>query len=58
MAQHGFRMATDHDPRQRVILPGGSKHLGEGGFRRATVPDRRIAARLIDHQHIACGGRG
>ena len=52
-ALYAFGMAADHDARFGVFPPGYGQHVAERVLRRGAVPDRRIAARLVDDQDVA-----
>lgn len=49
----GFGMGAQHDPRAGVFLPRKGEHLEEPRPVRAAGRDRRVAAHLVHHQHVA-----
>ncbi len=53
MTEVGFRVGPDDDPRARVFFLREDQHLAERALRRPAIGDRRIAAGLVDDQHIA-----
>ena len=57
MARARFGMGLDHDGRAGVILHRMGQHFGKAMGAGRPQPDRRVAARLVDQQHIARWGR-